>query len=68
VSAQCIVWKVQVTSEKKVQQFLIWLNTYKQLSVAVPYGGFKESGQGQKKGFYGIRTCQEPKTMMVDLS
>lgn len=44
-----------------------WINTYKRLSVSVPFGGFKESGSGREKGFYGIRTYQEPKTVMVGL-
>ncbi|HSI59864.1 MAG TPA: aldehyde dehydrogenase [Ideonella sp.] len=54
-------WRVA----RAVEAGTIWINTYKSLSVAVPFGGFKESGTGREKGFYGIRTYQEPKTVMV---
>ncbi|SPA33153.1 NAD/NADP-dependent betaine aldehyde dehydrogenase [Cupriavidus taiwanensis] len=27
----------------------VWINTYKQLAVSVPFGGFKESGSGREK-------------------
>jgi betaine-aldehyde dehydrogenase len=33
----------------------IWINTYKQFSIATPFGGMKESGIGREKGREGIR-------------
>ncbi|MGE0118344.1 MAG: aldehyde dehydrogenase [Dongiaceae bacterium] len=39
----------------------IWLNTYKQLSISTPFGGFKESGIGREKGLGGFRLYQQAK-------
>lgn len=39
----------------------VWINTYKQLSVATPFGGFKDSGIGREKGIGGMRLYQQPK-------
>lgn len=52
---------------RAIEAGTVWLNTYKQLSVAVPFGGFKESGSGREKGVFGLRTYQEAKTIMVGL-
>ncbi|MDM0032021.1 aldehyde dehydrogenase [Variovorax sp. J22P271] len=56
-------WRVA----RAIEAGTVWINTYKTLSVSVPFGGFKESGSGREKGFFGIRTYQEPKTVMVGL-
>ncbi|CAN7771737.1 aldehyde dehydrogenase [Variovorax sp. LjRoot290] len=56
-------WRVA----RAVEAGTVWINTYKTLSVSVPFGGFKESGTGREKGFHGIRTYQEAKTVMVGL-
>lgn len=56
-------WRIGRT----VEAGTVWINTYKNLSVSVPFGGFKESGSGREKGFFGIRTYQEAKTVMVGL-
>lgn len=40
---------------------LVWINTYKQLSIATPFGGFKESGIGREKGTAGMRLYQQSK-------
>lgn len=39
----------------------VWINTYKQLSISTPFGGFKESGIGREKGITGMRLYQQPK-------
>ncbi|QNP50557.1 aldehyde dehydrogenase [Diaphorobacter aerolatus] len=39
----------------------VWINTYKQLSIATPFGGFKDSGIGREKGVGGMRLYQQPK-------
>jgi len=39
----------------------VWINTYKQLSISTPFGGFKESGIGREKGASGMRLYQQPK-------
>ncbi|KRB70664.1 aldehyde dehydrogenase [Noviherbaspirillum sp. Root189] len=40
---------------------LVWINTYKQLSISTPFGGFKESGIGREKGVTGVRLYQQSK-------
>ena len=40
---------------------LVWINTYKQLSIATPFGGFKDSGIGREKGVNGVRLYQQSK-------
>lgn len=52
-------WRVA----RAVEAGLVWINTYKELSVAVPVGGFKDSGIGREKGHNGIRTYQEAKAI-----
>jgi acyl-CoA reductase-like NAD-dependent aldehyde dehydrogenase len=49
---------------RAIEAGLVWVNTYKELSVAVPVGGFKQSGIGREKGHNGIRTYQEPKAII----
>ena len=39
----------------------VWINTYKELSISTPFGGFKESGIGREKGAQGMRIYMEPK-------
>ncbi|WP_274424943.1 aldehyde dehydrogenase family protein [Chelativorans sp. YIM 93263] len=41
----------------------VWINTYKQLSIAAPFGGFKLSGLGREKGLQGLRAYQQAKSL-----
>lgn len=41
----------------------VWINTYKQLSIAAPFGGFKDSGLGREKGIDGLRAYQQAKSV-----
>lgn len=41
----------------------VWINTYKQLSIAAPFGGLKLSGQGREKGIQGMRAYQQLKSV-----
>lgn len=50
-------WRVA----RALQTGLVWINTYKQLSISTPFGGFKESGIGREKGATGIRLYQQSK-------
>jgi betaine-aldehyde dehydrogenase len=45
----------------------VWINTYKQLSIATPFGGFKESGLGREKGLTGMRLYQQSKGIYFGL-
>ena len=46
---------------RALQTGLVWINTYKQLSISTPFGGFKESGLGREKGVSGLRLYQQSK-------
>lgn len=41
----------------------VWINTYKLLSSAAPFGGFKQSGIGREKGRLWIRGYQSQKSL-----
>ena len=45
----------------------VWINTYKQLSIATPFGGFKDSGLGREKGSGGMRLYQQSKGIYLGL-
>lgn len=48
---------------RAIQAGTIWINTYKQLSIAAPFGGFRESGLGREKGREGIRAYMQQKSL-----
>lgn len=41
----------------------VWINTYKELSIAAPFGGYKLSGLGREKGIQGMRAYQQAKSL-----
>jgi betaine-aldehyde dehydrogenase len=52
---------------RRLEAGTVWINTYKQLSIATPFGGFKESGVGREKGIGGVRLYQQTKSIYVGL-
>lgn len=46
----------------------VWINTYKQVSISTPFGGFKQSGIGREKGLMGLRAYMETKGIYWGLS
>jgi acyl-CoA reductase-like NAD-dependent aldehyde dehydrogenase len=46
----------------------VWVNTYKQLSVTTPFGGYKESGLGTEKGLQGMRVYMQTKALYWGLN
>ncbi|WP_459617410.1 aldehyde dehydrogenase [Bordetella sp. 2513F-2] len=50
-------WRVA----RRLEAGSVWINTYKQLSISTPFGGFKQSGIGREKGLSGIRLYQQSK-------
>lgn len=52
-------WRVA----RRLEAGTVWINTYKQLSIATPFGGFKESGLGREKGTGGVRLYQQTKAV-----
>ena len=45
----------------------IWINCYDVIEAQVPFGGFKESGNGRELGEYGLRQYSEIKTVTIKL-
>jgi len=46
----------------------VWINAYRVVSFATPFGGFKESGLGRENGMDSIRDYTETKSVYVELS
>jgi betaine-aldehyde dehydrogenase len=56
-------WRVA----RRLEAGTVWINTYKQLSIAAPFGGFKDSGLGREKGVGGVRLYQQSKSLYFGL-
>ncbi len=56
-------WRVA----RRLDAGTVWINTYKQLSISTPFGGFKDSGIGREKGASGMRLYQQAKGIYVGL-
>ncbi len=52
-------WRVA----RQLEAGTVWINTYKQLSIAAPFGGYKSSGIGREKGIEGLRLYQQTKSV-----
>lgn len=52
---------------RRIEAGTVWINTYKQLSISTPFGGFKESGIGREKGPGGVRLYQQSKSIYLGL-
>lgn len=63
----CGIWTADYKRAWRVARAIeagtIWINTYKQLSIAAPFGGFKQSGMGREKGLSGLRLYQQAKSL-----
>jgi len=46
----------------------VWINTWGNVDVAAPFGGFKESGCGRDKGREAVGLYTEVKCVMVPIS
>jgi acyl-CoA reductase-like NAD-dependent aldehyde dehydrogenase len=46
----------------------VWVNTYKQFSIATPFGGEKDSGTGREKGRAGLHAWMAQKSFYIDLT
>ncbi len=57
-------WRVA----RRLHAGTVWINTYKQLSISTPFGGFKQSGMGREKGVGGLRLYQQSKSIYLGLS
>jgi len=52
---------------RRLEAGTVWINTYKQLSIAAPFGGYKDSGLGREKGIGGVRLYQQAKSLYIGL-
>lgn len=63
----CGIWTADYRRAWRVARAIeagtVWINTYKQLSIAAPFGGFKQSGIGREKGLSGLRLYQQAKSL-----
>jgi acyl-CoA reductase-like NAD-dependent aldehyde dehydrogenase len=63
------IWTADVTRAlriaRRIEAGTVWINTYKQLSIATPFGGYKDSGLGREKGISGMRLYQQAKSLYL---
>ena len=52
---------------KELQAGTVWVNCYDNFDVAVPFGGYKESGWGRDKGEYALDNYTETKAIMMPI-
>ena len=67
----CGIWSADFKRSWRVARRIecgtVWINSYKSLSVATPFGGIKESGIGREKGREGLRLYQQLKSIYTAL-
>ena len=65
----CGIWSGNIQKAWRVAGAIkagtVWINTYKQLSIAAPFGGYKQSGLGREKGIQGLRAYQQTKSIYL---
>jgi len=66
------IWTNDVRRAHRVARGLkagtVWINTYRALSYASPFGGYKQSGFGREMGMDAIREFTQVKSVWVDLA
>jgi aldehyde dehydrogenase (NAD+) len=45
----------------------VWVNNYRVLSHALPFGGFKASGVGREQGIDALNAFTEVKSVWIDM-
>jgi hypothetical protein len=53
---------------RDLQAGTVWINTYRAISYASPFGGYKQSGYGREMGLEAIREFTQVKSVWVDLA
>ena len=53
---------------KEVRAGTVWINSYRAISYASPFGGYKQSGYGREMGLDAIREFTQVKSVWVDLA
>jgi aldehyde dehydrogenase (NAD+) len=66
------IWTNDVKRAHRVAKRLaagtVWINTYRALSYASPFGGYRQSGYGREMGLEAMREFTQVKSVWVDLS
>lgn len=45
----------------------MWINCFDVFDAAIPFGGYKMSGQGREKGIYGLNSYLQVKAVVTPL-
>ena len=53
---------------REIKAGTVWINTYRAISYASPFGGYKQSGYGREMGMEAIREFTQVKSVWVDLA
>ena len=53
---------------REIKAGTIWINTYRAISYASPFGGYKQSGYGREMGMEAVREFTQVKSVWVDLA
>ena len=68
----CGLWTRDLLRARRVGRAIAagttWINTYKQFSIATPFGGVKDSGTGREKGRDGLHAYMAQKSYYIDTS
>jgi aldehyde dehydrogenase (NAD+) len=65
------VWTLDVQRAhrltRRIQAGTVWVNNYRKISYAAPFGGFKSSGYGRENGLDSLLEYTQLKTVWIDL-
>jgi acyl-CoA reductase-like NAD-dependent aldehyde dehydrogenase len=53
---------------RRLQAGTVWVNTYRSISFASPFGGYKGSGYGRENSLEAIREFTQTKSVWIDLT
>ena len=66
------IWTTNIKRGHRVARELeagtVWINMYRAISYASPFGGYKQSGYGREMGLDALREFTQVKSVWVDLS
>jgi aldehyde dehydrogenase (NAD+) len=57
-----------VRMTEAIEAGTVWVNTYRSMDPAAPFGGMKESGYGRERGVEALREFTVTKNVMIDAS
>lgn len=65
------VWTQNLTRAhrmaKNIHAGMVWVNSYKRVHPASPFGGFGQSGYGREMGFEAMREYTQPKSVWINV-